>query len=114
MDEMETEFASIVGPTRHSRFRSPTDLSTAASFAQHYSLATQRGVLGDLRTEYVHVESGRLDRHLERIRLADDLDTFCINETGDVAGDHVDREHRIGEFFESMFPVAAPWERSAP
>ncbi|MEP4648681.1 MAG: stealth conserved region 3 domain-containing protein, partial [Ilumatobacter sp.] len=69
MEEMESEFADIVTRTQRSRFRSPTDLSTAASFAQHYALATRRGVLGDVSTEYVHVESGRLRRHLDRIRL---------------------------------------------
>lgn len=110
MDDMEREFADIVRKTQHSRFRSSTDLSTASSFAQHYALATQRAVLGDVHTEYVHVESARLDWHLDRIRLGSDLDTFCVNETGDVRGDHDDRERRIGEFFEAMYPIAAPWE----
>lgn len=111
MADMETEFVEIVERTQHSRFRSPTDLSTAASFAQHYSLATQRGVLGDVSTEYVHVESGRLDWHLDRIRLGDDLDTYCINETNEVAGTHRNREDRIRSFFESVLPIAAPWEK---
>jgi hypothetical protein len=111
MADMEAEFGEIVAGTQRSRFRAPTDLSTAASFAQHYSLATQRGVLGDVSTEYVHVESGRLDWHLDRIRLGDDLDTYCINETNEMGGDHEDRENRIRSFFEAALPIAAPWER---
>lgn len=110
MVEMEAEFRDIVERTQYSRFRSPTDLSTAASFAQHYALATGRGVLADVSTEYVNVESGRLDWHLDRIRLSGDLDTFCLNETFDDGADHTEREERIREFFETMYPIAAPWE----
>ncbi|MGA9275683.1 Stealth CR1 domain-containing protein [Ilumatobacter sp.] len=111
MVEMEQRFADIVAATQHSRFRASSDLSTAASFAQHYALATRRAVLGDIATEYVHVESGRLDWHLDRIRLDDRLLTYCINETHRDGGDHDDRERRITEFFEQMLPVGAPWER---
>lgn len=112
MREVAEKFAEKVDRTRHSRFRSPTDLSIAASFAQHYALGSRHGVLGDISTEYVNVESGRLDWHLDRIRLGDDIDTFCINETADAGGDHVAREETIREFFEAMYPVAAPWESS--
>ena len=67
-----------------------------------------------MANEYVHVESGRLGWHLDRIRLGDDLDTFCINETRDGHGAVDDREDRIRDFFASMYPLAAPWERVAP
>lgn len=112
MQRMETEFADIVGRTAHSRFRSPTDLSIAASFAQHYGLATADSVLGEISEEYVHVESGRLQWHLDRIRLSGAYDTFCINETKDGSGGAADREERIAEFFEQMFPIPSPWERT--
>ena len=110
MEEIELQFPEIVERTAHSRFRSPTDLSIAASFAQHYALATGKAVLGDIATEYVHVESGRLAWHLDRIRLGRDLDTFCINETSDMGGDVERREQMIADFFEEYFPVPAPWE----
>lgn len=110
MLELEAEFPDVVTQTAHSRFRSPSDLSIAASFAQHYGFATRRGVLGEIATEYVHVESGRLDWHLDRIRLGRDLDTFCINETEQLGADIAGREQKIHEFFEEYFPIAAPWE----
>ncbi len=110
MAEMEERFADIVTATQHSRFRSPNDLSTASSFAQHYALATGRAVLGDIANEYVNVESGRLQWHLDRIRLDERLQTYCINETHR-NGEDADVERRIVEFFEWMFPIAAPWER---
>jgi hypothetical protein len=111
MCDMEAQFGDVVSATQHSRFRAPTDLSTAASFAQHFALATGRAVLGDISTEYVHVESGRLDWHLDRIRLDDRLDTYCINETHRDGGEHADRERRIAEFFDDVLPIAATWER---
>lgn len=96
--------------TRHSRFRAPSDLSVAASLGQHYGLALGASVLGSISSEYVHVESMRLPWHLDRIRLGDDLDTYCINETRDGLG-RPDREARIAAFFAQVLPVGAPWER---
>lgn len=110
MAEIENEFPEVVGSTRRSRFRSPTDLSTAASFAQHYAFATGRAVLGDIVTEYVHVESPRLGWHLDRILVTGEIDTCCINETGAHVRARTDREARIAEFFSTMYPVSAPWE----
>jgi hypothetical protein len=113
MAEIEQEFCEIVGKTRRSRFRAPTDLSTAASFAQHYGFATGRGVLGEIATEYVHVESPRLGWHLDRILLTGDIETCCINETGASSRARPDRERRIAKFLVSMYPLPAPWESDA-
>lgn len=110
MAEVEQEFPDIVGATRRSRFRSPSDLSTAASFSQHYAFATGRAILGEIDTEYVHVESGRLRWHLDAVRLGGDVDTCCINETRDGHPGRNDAESDIREFFDTMFPIAAPWE----
>ncbi|MFW2335260.1 stealth conserved region 3 domain-containing protein [Ilumatobacter sp.] len=108
--EIDEEFPDEIHRTRASRFRAPSDLSVAASFGQHYGLARGQSVLGEIASEYVHVESGRLGWHLDRIRLADDLDAFCINETRDGHGVS-EREAMIEQLFRDCFPVAAPWER---
>ena len=112
MEEIEVEFPDIVKRTSHSRFRSPTDLSIAASFAQHYAVVVGKAVFGEIDTDYVNVESGRLRWHLDRVRLGRDFDTFCINETEQVAGSIEERERMVRDFFEECFPVEAPWERS--
>ena len=109
MYELDHEFPDEMAATVRSRFRSPSDLSTSASFGQHYALATGRAVTGSLRADYAHVESARLGVLLDRIRRADDLDVFCLNETHD-DGDRPDRDRRIAEFFDAVQPVAAPWE----
>ena len=112
MERVEADFPDIVERTMCSRFRAPTDLSIAASFAQHYALALGSAVLGAVHTEYLHVESDRLEWELDRIALADDVDTFCVNETHHTDADHLAREQRLAEFFEQMYPVSAPWETS--
>lgn len=109
---LDDDFPEQVAATRRSRFRSPADLSVAASLGQHYALASGCAVLGDIDTEYVHVESGRLRWHLDRIRLGRRFDTFCINETR-AGRDDPEREATLREFFEELHPVPAPWE-SAP
>ena len=106
---MDEDFPEQVAATRRSRFRSPADLSVAASLGQHYALASGCAVLGDIDTEYVHVESGRLRWHLDRIRLGRRFDTFCINETR-AGRDDPEREATLREFFEELHPVPAPWE----
>ncbi len=110
MEEIEREFADVVGATMHSRFRSPSDLSIAASFAQHYALATGRAVLGQIACDYVHVESGRLKWHLNRLQLGRAYETFCINETEQQPHVVNERETLISSFFERYYPIAAPWE----
>ncbi|MAT07112.1 MAG: hypothetical protein CL424_18925 [Acidimicrobiaceae bacterium] len=112
MEEIEERLGDVIDQTWHSRFRAPSDLSTAASFAQHYALATGRATFDEIATEYVHVESKRLAWHLDRIRLGDDIVTCCINETSDDDQRRAEREATIEAFFQSMFPVAAPWERT--
>jgi len=113
MREIQNEFPEDIEATRRSRFRSASDLSTAASFAQHYGFATGRGVLSSISTEYVHVESPRLTWHLDRIRLVGGVDTFCINETGVDSRQLPDREEKIAAFLSEMYPLTAPWESDA-
>jgi hypothetical protein len=111
LDEISREFLDVVTATTHSRFRAPSDLSIAASFGQHYAIATGRAVFGEIVTEYVPVESDRLGWQLDRIRLGSDTQTYCINETGDRPGDHTARDRRVREFMEDVLPLPAPWER---
>ena len=115
-DEAEREFSEIFDRTVHSRFRSPSDLSVAASFAQHYALATGRAVLGEIGSEYVNVESGRLGWHLDRIRLDPTIDTFCLNATSAGVAGQEERDALVASFLEERFPIPSPWERrpSAP
>lgn len=110
LDEIESRFPDVIDRTRHSRFRSPGDLSVAASFGQHYAFATGRAIAGNIESEYVHVESGRLDRHLDRIRLDRTIATCCINETEYDAHRTDEQEATIHRFFSEQYPIPAPWE----
>lgn len=109
-EAMERDVQELIDQTRHSRFRSSSDLSVAASFAMHHALARGVAVSGELAAEYVHVESGRLALHLARTQWLGEFDAICINET-ESPGGLDDRERRISSFFETCYPVASPWER---
>jgi hypothetical protein len=111
IEQLVAEFPDAVQRTEASRFRAPSDLSIAASFASHYALGLGRAVLGDISCHYVYVESDRLSWSLDRIALGGDVDAFCINETKDSGQFEAERENRLRDFFDSAFPVAAPWER---
>lgn len=111
LEQAAAEFADAFERTVHSRFRSPTDLSVAASFGQHYGVATGSSVFGEISSEYVHVESGRLAWHLDRILLSDDLDTFCINATRSGTPGQAKRDALIADFLQESYPLPSPWER---
>ena len=110
IEEAEERFADVFDRTVHSRFRSPSDLSVAASFAQHYALATGRAVLGEIGSEYVNVESARLGWHLDRIRLDPSIVTFCLNATSAGVAGQAERDALVATFLEERFPVPSPWE----
>lgn len=108
--DVDEEFEAAVTETRLSRFRSPSDVSVAASLGPQFAFLTGRGVISDHHSDYVHSESARLDLHLTRLRLARDFDSFCINATFSGAPGQQDRDRRIGEFLEECFPIPSPWE----
>lgn len=110
MCDIEREYADDVARTQHSRFRSPTDVSTAAALAHHVGIATGRAVASPTSTAYVHLESGRLAWHLRRLWLTRRFDSFCLNETSSADGVDPDVERRVAGFLQAYFPVAAPWE----
>lgn len=112
LDEIETRFEDELAETRAARFRSPSDLSVPASFAQHYALATGRAVLGRMDVEYAHLASPRLSWHLARLLHLREMDVFCLNETEQAASDPGVAD-RLGAFLSAYFPEPAPWEQCA-
>ena len=108
--DLEREFASEIAQTGASRFRSPCDLSVAASLGQYYALARGLAVFGQIANDYVNIESGRLGWHLDLIGLSRRFDTFCVNETRRTAATD-DREEQVARFLMEYFPVPSPWER---
>lgn len=112
MEELDATFPDDFDRTRHSRFRSPRDLSTASSLGLHYGIATGRAVLGSIDHMYVNIESGRLGVHLDLLLRSRSIATFCLNET-DQRSDHPDRvDARVRRFLAAYYPAPAPWERS--
>lgn len=113
MAELEQTFPDEFATTRANRFRAATDISTAASLGLHVGLATGRAVLGELSNDYVHLESPRLQRHLDRLLHDRSFDTFCLNETEQASADPAAVDHAVRRFLDGYFPVASPWEPAA-
>ncbi len=60
LDEVAKRYAGDVEATMRHRFRHPDDLSVPASLAQQYAIATGQAVIGAINSEYVHLESAKL------------------------------------------------------
>lgn len=111
LHDLDRMFPAEMERTARSRFRHPTDLSVASSFASHVALATGRAVTGTLAVDYVHLESGRLGLHLERLRRGRGFDAFCLNETEQPTPDPAAVDATVASFLAAYFSVPAPWER---
>ncbi len=111
LDDLSKRYADQVESTMRHRFRHPDDLSVPASLAQNYALAVGQAVTDSLAVEYVNLESGRLQWHLDRLKLGRRFDVFCLNETEVVAGNRRRAAALVAEFLTGYFPVPAPWER---
>lgn len=111
MEELEQRFPEAFASTRRARFRSPSDLSTAANLGLYFGLATGRAVSGSIGNEYVSLGSARLTWHLDRLERSRRFDTFCINET-EVTGEALTERAAVASFLERYFPIASPWEQS--
>lgn len=109
--EIEERFPEVVERTARSRFRSPTDVSIASSFAHHYAYCTGRAVTGAIQVGYEHLESWRLRFFLERLLVARDMDVFCLNASDRSPGDGEAVDQLLGAFLDAYFPVCSPWER---
>ena len=110
--EIEERFGDLLDTTAAARFRSPADVSLAASLSQHYAFATGRAVVGPLSFLYVNIADRWAPSQLEALAQARDRDILCLNETS-MTGAREDRVDRVVQaFLESYFPTASPFEQT--
>lgn len=113
IEALHERFAEPLAATARSPFRSDSDLSTLSSLAQYYGLLTGTAFVNEDGADalaYVNLSNADLEWQLKRI-LDRDQDFICLGDHHDHAlrGDRLD--HVLGEWFETYFPIAAPWER---
>ncbi|WP_159501956.1 stealth conserved region 3 domain-containing protein [Microbacterium sp. 18062] len=115
MAELEKTFAEDFARTAASRFRSATDISVTNSLYHYYALFTGRAIATTApRTRYFQTTMADSLRRMARLAERRDVDMFCLNDGG--SGVEVPEEVRVRvvtELLERVFPVRAPWERSA-
>lgn len=111
LDEIERRFPEAVSTTAQAPFRSDTDLAMLSSLGQHYGLVTGTAYVGQADFEFVNLSNSDLARQLRQL-LDRDQDFFCLGDHHDYAMPVAQLEERLATFFETYFPIAAPWERS--
>jgi glycosyltransferase involved in cell wall biosynthesis len=113
LEELERRFPEAVAATAAAPFRSDTDVSMLSSLAQHYGLATGRAYLAEAEFEFANLSNSDILRQLRQL-LARQQDFFCLGDHHDYAMVASRLDQQLSSFFSTYFPVAAPWELSAP
>jgi hypothetical protein len=107
---MESRYAAELGRTVRSPFRSPDDVSAAASLAHAYGFVTGRSVAGHLTYLYCDIAERRAPIKLTRLARHRDADMFCLNDVGDPTRAAHDPERLLAEFLREYFPLPSSFE----
>lgn len=111
--EVAERFAAEVEATARSPFRSPADVSTASSLAQHVGLVTGAAVTGDLAEHplaYVNLSNADVEAQLRRL-LSREQDFVCLADHHDQAVGEDTVAALLDDVLGRYYPIAAPWER---
>lgn len=112
--DLEQRFAADLARTAGSPFRSPDDVSVAASLSHYVGFATGRAVPGTLSYRYCDVAERRAPLKLQRLLRHRDADVFCLNEV-DTSADAHERAHALArQFLEAYFPLPSSFELTGP
>jgi hypothetical protein len=106
--QIEQENPDAVGRTRASLFRSPEDLSVAASLHHWYAYAQGRAVPSTPNYLYLDLAAENAGQALDALASLRRYDTFCLN-TEERALDSRMRAD-LTHFLEGYYPHPAPWE----
>jgi hypothetical protein len=112
MVELETRYPDEFRRTATAPFRSPTDIAPVNSFAQHYSLITGQGYLGDLSSRLISLNGIDLEGTFERLLTSRDTDTFCLNDYHEYVLPASTVNELANNFLADYYPVPAPWEKA--
>lgn len=110
--QIEAENPEAVDRTRSALFRSPQDLSVAASLQHWYAYAQGRSVPSTPNYLYLDLASPRSPQVLDALGSLRRYDTFCLNTEESELTPTMRTELR--SFLEAYFPDPAPWERGHP
>lgn len=110
--ELEAEFPEDFRRTAASTFRSATDISVTNSLYHYYALLTGRAVLQtEAKVQYIDTTMRAGISDMRKLLRRRNVDLFCLNDGSFPELTAEERAVAIGEFLESYYPIAAPWER---
>lgn len=110
LEQIDSRFAEVEA-TRHAPFRSPTDVSTLSSLAQHYGLLTGTAHLTEaVEHAYVNLSNPDVERQLGGV-LQRGHDVVCLADHHDHALGAERLDVALRGFLEQLLPIPAPWER---
>jgi hypothetical protein len=109
LERLETELPQALARTRAARFRSPGDVSVAASLAHYAGYAWGQAVPGRLAYTYCDLAERRAPLKLQRLLRRRDQDMFCLNEVT-TADDTGDVRARLRDFLDAYYPTPSRYE----
>lgn len=110
LDDLESRYGAELDRTVRSPFRSPDDVSAAASLAHAYGFVTGRSVAGHLTYLYCDIAERRAPIKLTRLARHRDADMFCLNDVGDPTRAAHDPERLLAGFLRDYFPLPSSFE----
>ena len=109
LEELTARFPEAVAGTARAPFRSDTDISMLSSLAQHYGLLTGTAHVGAAEYAFVNLSKTDVAWQLKQL-MARDQDFFCLGDHHDHALKPARLDAILADFFETCFPIPAPWE----
>lgn len=112
LQRVEQLFPEALEQTRHSPFRSETDVSVLSSLAQHVGLLTGAAHVGRLEHRFVDLTRATLPRELRALVAERDVDTLCLGDHHRSALRQGAVDTLLADFLATWVPLPAPWERA--
>lgn len=109
--EIEEAGFAEVERTTYSKFRSISDVASAATLHHHWALLSGRGVPGDYSLRYVDVGRPDMYEKLARLDAGQDVDFFCLNDVDTSETARRQMSSVLRAFLERRFPFPSRAER---
>ncbi|WP_404351016.1 stealth family protein [Phycicoccus jejuensis] len=111
MTDLEQRFADEFRATSCAQFRSPMDLSVAASLGHYYGYLTGRAVPGRLRYFYADIAKDDTPARLTGLLDERNFDVFCLNDHDSSGMDPAAQAKIVRNFLQAYFPLKSSFER---
>jgi len=109
IEELERAYPTEFHATRHSRFRSPTDLSVPSFLYHHYAFHTRHAVRSSIAGQYLIKAKDWRDR-IRRVQRHPEGKVLCINDSEHPLVDQGAWQSEIARLLEALYPQPGEFE----